>query len=168
MTEPECIGLNELVAEVQQLLVSDQPEKVSEYLDSARLEPTSLTPYLHFSEHHYTRNLVFKNDLFELLILCWGPGQRSWIHNHRGQHCWMSVVEGRLAIRNYQRLGCDQQSRTVQLDPLPEFVISRGSTAKVDPTEPVHLVWNPIEFSQTGCQPPRLFPSLRHVCRLRQ
>jgi cysteine dioxygenase len=92
--------------------------------------------------------LIFKDDLFEMLALCWGIGHRSWIHNHRGQHCWMTVTEGTLAVRNYARLGCDQRERTVRLKPVSEFLIYDGSSAAVDPTEPVHLVSNPEEFEQ--------------------
>lgn len=42
----------------------------------------------------YSRNLVERNDAYELLVLCWGPGQTSPIHNHEGQNCWMAILEG--------------------------------------------------------------------------
>lgn len=42
----------------------------------------------------YTRNLVELNDDYELLLLYWSAGQRSPIHNHEGQDCWMAVLEG--------------------------------------------------------------------------
>jgi hypothetical protein len=60
----------------------------------------------------------------------------------------MAVIQGALSERNYKRLGCDQQVRTVSLEPTTEFLVSPGSLAKVDPTEPVHLVWNPVELNQ--------------------
>lgn len=148
MSEPECIGVDQLISRVHALLQSGQPDQVTEYLNTMSLQPEDLTPYLHFHDAHYTRNLIFKNDLFELLALCWSPGQHSWIHNHRGQHCWMAVVQGALRVRNYQRRGCDQQGRTVSLEPTTELLISTGDSAKVDPTEPVHLVWNPLELNQ--------------------
>jgi cysteine dioxygenase len=148
MSEPECLSVNELVVEIQRLLEGGQAETVSDYLNAVTIAPNSLTPYQHFSQTHYTRNLIFKNELFEMLVLCWDVGHRSWIHNHRGQHCWMTVTEGTLAIRNYARLGCDQQERTVRLEPTSEFLVSHGSSAAVDPKEPVHLVWNPERFNQ--------------------
>lgn len=148
MNEPECISLNDLIDTTRALLESNRIEALTHLLNAVHIEPESLAPYRHFYDAHYTRNLVFKNDLFELLVLCWGIGHHSWIHNHRGQHCWMAVVEGTLAVRNYKRLGCDQQKRTVQLQSLPHFLISPGSAAKVDPDEPVHLVWNPPEFNR--------------------
>jgi len=148
MSEPECISVDELIPDVQSRLTAGQPDQVTEYLNRTRIRPESLTPYLHSHDAHYTRNLIFKSEQVELLALCWGVGHRSWIHNHRGRHCWMAVIEGTLGVRNYKRLGCDQQWRTVGLEPTSEFLVSPGSLAKVDPTEPIHLVWNPAELNQ--------------------
>src|SRR5436305_5335894 len=41
----------------------------------------SLQPYLFFDPAHLTRNLVFKNDLFEIIILGWETGQSSPIQS---------------------------------------------------------------------------------------
>jgi cysteine dioxygenase len=49
----------------------------------------------------YTRNLVARNDEFELLVLCWSVGQQSPIHNHAGQQCWMAVLDGELEEIQY-------------------------------------------------------------------
>lgn len=57
--------------------------------------------YALFSEQHYTRNLVERAPRFELMILCWGPGQESLIHNHEGQDCWMAVLEGEIEEVRY-------------------------------------------------------------------
>jgi cysteine dioxygenase len=52
--------------------------------------------YLNFRPTKYTRNLVGLDDRFELLVLCWNPGQETPIHNHEGQNCWMAVLQGEL------------------------------------------------------------------------
>jgi cysteine dioxygenase len=49
-----------------------------------------------FDAEVYTRNLVARNEHFEMLILCWNVGQHSPIHNHAGQNCWMAVMEGEI------------------------------------------------------------------------
>jgi cysteine dioxygenase len=54
-----------------------------------------------WSEERYTRNLIARSDDFELLLLCWGPGQESPIHNHEGQNCWMGVLDGRIEEVQY-------------------------------------------------------------------
>ncbi|MAF64552.1 MAG: hypothetical protein CMJ84_02680 [Planctomycetes bacterium] len=55
-----------------------------------------------FVEGGYTRNLLFRDERYELLALCWSPGQESPIHNHMGQRCWMGVLEGRIEEVQYQ------------------------------------------------------------------
>ena len=57
--------------------------------------------YAFFSDQHYTRNLVELDARFELMILCWGPGQESPIHNHEGQDCWMAVLDGEVEEVRY-------------------------------------------------------------------
>ncbi len=52
--------------------------------------------YAHLAPGAYTRNLVARNEWYELLVLCWDRGQTSPIHNHAGQNCWMAVLEGRI------------------------------------------------------------------------
>lgn len=55
---------------------------------------TDWREYSMFDAGGYTRNLVHHEPAYELLLLCWGPGQKSPIHNHQGQRCWMAVLEG--------------------------------------------------------------------------
>lgn len=46
----------------------------------------------------YTRNLVDDgNGKFNLLILCWGEGHGSPIHDHADSHCFMKILEGSLS-----------------------------------------------------------------------
>jgi hypothetical protein len=106
------------------------------------IDPGSLRPYMFFSPVHYTRNLIFGNDLFELIALGWEAGQASAVHNHRGQECWMGVPEGRLEIRNYRLVEHDAESRTCRLEPSIRFLIDPQHPAAVDPAEPIHSVHN--------------------------
>jgi len=52
--------------------------------------------FARWSEERYTRNLIARTDAFELLLLCWGAGQESPIHNHEDQNCWMGVLDGEI------------------------------------------------------------------------
>jgi len=54
-----------------------------------------------WSTERYTRNLIARRDDFELLLLCWGPGQESPIHNHEEQSCWMAVLDGAIEEIQY-------------------------------------------------------------------
>ena len=55
-----------------------------------------------FDRDAYTRNLVARNDQFEMLVLCWNVGQASPIHNHDRQNCWMAVLEGEIEETQYR------------------------------------------------------------------
>src|SRR6202044_1273783 len=76
-------------------------EQIRKFLEDNPLNPDSLAPYLTWDRQHYTRNLIDKNPLYELIAVCWEIGQASSIHNHRDQNCWMAVPIGRLLVENY-------------------------------------------------------------------
>jgi NitT/TauT family transport system ATP-binding protein len=81
-----------------------RPRDVREYLLATLIEPASLAPYLSFCSDHYTRNLVYKDDAFECLVIGWGEGQRAPIHGHEGEWCWARVEQGLLRFTNYREL----------------------------------------------------------------
>lgn len=53
-----------------------------------------IEPFRVFSEEKYTRNLIFRNDFVEILVLGWIPEQESLIHDHDGSHGVVRVFEG--------------------------------------------------------------------------
>ena len=75
-------------------------------MSSLLLDRESMEPYRHFVPGHYTRNKIFRDDLFEVLLLCWGVGDRTPVHNHDNQLGWMSVQQGMLSLQNFRRVGC--------------------------------------------------------------
>lgn len=68
--------------------------KVASLLAAYAAENDDWREFSRFREECYSRNLVGACGLFELLVLCWQPGQVSPIHDHQGQRCWMAVLEG--------------------------------------------------------------------------
>ena len=110
------------------------------------IEPRSLAPYLFFRHTQYTRNLIFRNDLFEVVAIGWEAGQASAIHNHRGQECWMGVPIGRLEVRNYRLLEKDESARTCRLQPSDRYEMDPLHPAALDPAEPIHSMHNLPEY----------------------
>jgi cysteine dioxygenase len=117
-------------------------ENVYNFLAKTNVCPVSLEPYLLWSKRCYTRNLVFKNELFELLALCWDAGQVSRVHNHYGQKCWMSVPIGTLRVQNFNTLECDETKGFCRLESADAFDMHQTQPAKVELDEPVHQVLN--------------------------
>lgn len=99
MTTPALDGLvGDLTARFRQ---GPQGGAVAEILGAYARSSKDWRGFALFAPQHYTRNLVVLNDLFELMILCWGPGQESPIHNHEGQDCWMAVLDGEMEELRY-------------------------------------------------------------------
>ncbi|MGH9352523.1 MAG: hypothetical protein ACRD2G_10235, partial [Terriglobia bacterium] len=56
-------------------------QRVLKFLRQNQVEIGSLSPYLYFCSDHYTRNLIQRTSLYDLLAICWEIGQQSPIHN---------------------------------------------------------------------------------------
>lgn len=121
-------------------------EGVLEYMQRHPVDVTSLAPYLYFSTQHYTRNLICHTDLFDLIAICWEPGQKSAIHNHTNQRCWMGIAYGRVQVQNFKLVNQDCATGSCDLAPTDHYIIEAGAPAEVDPDEPIHLVVNASSF----------------------
>jgi len=123
-------------------------ENVQDYLLHHAVRPESLEKYLFFSKGSYTRNLIFKSDVFECMAICWEVGQFSRVHNHREQNCWMSAPIGRLKVQNFHVDERDASHGTCQLTPTDFYEMDAAHPAYVNPLEPVHQVLNLPEYNQ--------------------
>ena len=122
--------------------------RVDRYLKETPVDPSSLAPYLFYNPERYTRNLIYKCDLFELLTICWDEGQGSSIHNHQNQNCWMAVPIGRLLVQNYEVVRIDQTTGFCELKIANRLVMDPERPSSVDPEMPVHAVLNLPEYRQ--------------------
>jgi cysteine dioxygenase len=122
--------------------------RVFEFTQRIGVQPETLTPYLFYAKSHYTRNLIFKCELFEVIAICWEIGQVSRVHNHRGQNCWMAAPIGRLRVQNFHVDKRDASHGTCKLVPTDFYDMDPANPGVVQPDEPVHQVQNLPEFGQ--------------------
>ena len=123
-------------------------DQIIKFLESKPVAPDTLASYLTWDRQHYTRNLIDKTPLYELVAICWEVGQASSVHNHREQNCWMAVPIGRLLVDNYRVISQELEAGTCRLEPADTFEMNAAHPCAVDPLEPVHRVYNPPEFNQ--------------------
>lgn len=71
------------------------------------LDDSSLAPYVHWNDALYTRNLIYRDDLFEVMAVCWQKGQKTVLHTHNGQLGWMMVNRGIAEVTNFKWQGCN-------------------------------------------------------------
>lgn len=68
--------------------------EITSWLQQLPLAAADLRPYISFKAGTYARHRVFRNEQFELLVLCWRPGQRTPIHDHNGSYGVIRVCSG--------------------------------------------------------------------------
>jgi predicted metal-dependent enzyme (double-stranded beta helix superfamily) len=122
-------------------------QAVLDYIRKNRVDVRSLAPYLYFSGERYTRNLIHQTSLFELIAICWETGQKSAIHNHRDQRCWMAVAYGKVQVHNFKLISKNPATGFCELEPSTHFVIDLDNPQGVDPAEPIHQVVNAHSFN---------------------
>ena len=143
-------SIQDFVAELRKFPQSafDRTDQIIHFLEKTQVASDSLTQYLTWDRQHYTRNLVDKTSLYELVAICWEVGQASSVHNHRDQNCWMAVPIGKLLVQNYRVVSQSLEEGTCQLEPAETVEMNPTQPCAVNPLEPAHRVFNPREFNQ--------------------
>src|SRR5690242_2707859 len=149
-TPHTLLSIQEFTSELRRLPAHafDKVDEVHEFLRTHPVNSDTLTPYLVWDRQHYTRNLIDKTPLYELVAICWEVGQISSIHNHHQQNCWMAVPIGRLLVQNYRTISEDLAGGSCKIEPTDIEEMNPSQCCAVDPAEPVHKVYNPREFNQ--------------------
>ncbi len=79
--------------------LEDQKDVLARYIG------TDWKCYARFCDERYTRNLVYRDDIFDILILCWNKEQESAIHDHPENGCIVKILEGSLIEKVYDKSG---------------------------------------------------------------
>lgn len=144
-----------LVHSLDQALREPEPaggKKVAGLLARYAQDHSDWREYVHFRDDCYSRNLVSASDLFELLVICWKPGQVSPIHDHQGQRCWMGVLDGNMRETQFHAAGQGplRVGRTTLLKPgqvafiRDEIALHEIAPAGEVPGVTLHLYSRPI------------------------
>ena len=60
-----------------------------------------LQKYCQWNEKRYTRTCIARTDDFELMLICYEPGQRTSIHDYDTEEAWVHPVEGTIAEERF-------------------------------------------------------------------
>ena len=123
-------------------------DNVYHFLGNHPVDIDSISPFFFWSDKFYTRNLIYKDDRFEMMAICWDKGQVSRVHNHADQKCWMMVVDGKLRGQNFAVENIDEAKNFCKLKETDVFDLSDCLAAKVELEEPIHQILNLPEFNE--------------------
>jgi cysteine dioxygenase len=137
-------------------------DRVAEYMAAVPLRAEALHDYVWWRESFYTRNLIFRDELFEVMAICWSPGQKTPIHTHNGQLGWMTVAQGEVSTHEFRHENCNapENQNVVNIDCLggaTELQLDRVRTVTcaegtgmvtVDKLQTIHQIEN---AGRVGC-----------------
>jgi cysteine dioxygenase len=147
---PRQLSVEDFVSELRKFPPSafNHTAELLTFLQYNSVSPDTLATYLKWDQQHYTRNLIDKTPLYELIAICWEVGQVSSVHNHRDQNCWMAVPIGRLMVENFHLVSQDVDHGQCQLTPTDTVEMNPAHPCAVNPADPVHRVVNPKQFGE--------------------
>ena len=128
--------MDDLINQLKKFSTEDFPiTSVSDYLNDYSLSNDILSQYAHFKDQKYCRNLVYKENDFEIIIVCWKAGQVAPIHGHEGEKCWARIQKGSLQVCNYKEISSDPMN----LDLVDRVLAKKGY---LDGPADIHSVEN--------------------------
>lgn len=127
------ISLGELLQ-----LAASMPEtelELNTFRDAvSRLELSEalIEEHIGFCDETYSRNLVMLTPVFEMLVMCWRPGQLSTVHDHLDSFALSKVLRGTLFNRNYRRLDDGSVDGRAELEVVNDELIGPGDWSALD------------------------------------
>lgn len=97
---------NESICTLPDLVSVLQVKQRSEYgaiLKKMKISIQEFEKYATWSDTCYTRNCIEENSDFELILICWSKAQKTAIHDHGGEECWVYVVDGDYGENIYEK-----------------------------------------------------------------
>ncbi len=123
-------------------------DNVYDFLGRNPVDVDSISKYFFWNPDFYTRNLIYKDERFEMMAICWESGQVSKVHNHSEQKCWMTVPVGKLKGQNFAVQEIDESRGYCKLVETDSFCLSDCVAAKVELEEPIHQILNLTEYNE--------------------
>ncbi len=74
--------------------IKKENEDFKTLIKKHNINSSTLLPIARWTEETYTRICIDRNDNYELVLICWNKDQKTEIHGHPGQKCWVNFVMG--------------------------------------------------------------------------
>ena len=156
-THPLHTSIGDFIAGLKELerdLITKN--KIASYMAAMPVRAEALQHYVWWRDSFYTRNLIYRDELFEVMTICWSPGQKTAIHTHNGQLGWMTVAQGEVTTHEFSHTSCNapENQNVVNIDCLggaTELQIDRVGSLRcaegsgmvtVDKLQTIHQIEN--------------------------
>ena len=75
-------------------LNATDPAHYAQVVKRLDLAPEAFDGFAFWDADGYTRNCIERTDDYELILLCWSRGDRTPVHGHADQNCWVYQIDG--------------------------------------------------------------------------
>ncbi|WP_436516596.1 cysteine dioxygenase [Ekhidna sp. To15] len=75
---------------------NEEGDHVLDVMSHVKIPREEFQRYYSWSDDKYARNVLARNQDFEVLLICWEKGQSSPIHDFNAQEAWVHPMEGML------------------------------------------------------------------------
>ena len=113
---------------------------------------TDWKQYISFDKQDYKKNLVYRDNNFEMFVVCWLPNQETKIHNHPEGGCLLKILEGNIIEELYDKNFVLQENNNLVM----------SDVRYIDDSIGIHKMKNNEEntISLHIYSPPNFIPSL--------
>ena len=147
-TETACPGLAELIARLNRSVEAGSPKAITaavkadleDILGSGklRLPDAFMSP----RPDAYARRLLYRDPQgrYSAIVMTWGPGQGTAVHDHGGLWCVEGVVDGEIAVTQY--LVQQETDGYYRVTPIGSLLAGTGSAGCLIPPTDHHVLAN--------------------------
>lgn len=147
-TEADCPGLTELIARLDRSVEAGSAKAITAAVKADLehlLEARKLTLPAEFvvpHPDHYARRLLHRDPQgrYSAIVMTWGPGQGTAVHDHGGLWCVEGVVDGEIAVTQY--LVQQETDGFFRVTPIGSLLAGTGSAGCLIPPTDHHVLAN--------------------------
>ena len=97
-----CPGMTDLVSWLDSIDRRPGLNELEIRLKSNQFNLDALRKCIRSTDDGYQRNVIKRTEHYELVAICWKPGQITPIHDHKGSDCAFIILEGTSTERTFE------------------------------------------------------------------
>jgi predicted metal-dependent enzyme (double-stranded beta helix superfamily) len=119
-------------------------QAVKQELVECGAELAGLLPERFFraDEHGYARRLLHRGDDYTVVVMTWGPGQATGLHDHAGIWCVECVVAGALEVSQFDLV--EERAGLYRFEPQRTVLARVGDAGCLIPPFEYHVLANAL------------------------
>ena len=94
-------AITDVQALVKELARKRSPSAYAEVLSRSSFTDEALQRYCRWNTRHYTRTCIHRDANFELLLICYEPGQCTSVHDYDSQSAVIRAIKGEVVEEQF-------------------------------------------------------------------